>query len=68
MVYEKIPKLPNTYFNSIFTANNASPRSGILYTSYPANSATIDITVGTMNRSRSFRLMRKYIFPALFTV
>ena len=68
MVYGKIPKLSITCINSVFTVDNASPRSGILYTSYPANRATTDITVGIMNRSRSFRLMRKYIFPALFTV
>ena len=68
MLYGKIPKLSIACINSIFTVDNASPRSGILYMSYPANRATIDITVGIINLIRSLRLIRKYIFPALFTV
>lgn len=68
MVHGKIPKLSSICTSNIFAVDNASSRSGILYTSYPANSATTDIAVGIMNRIRSLRLTRKYIFPNLFTV
>lgn len=67
MVYGKIPKLSIACINSIFTVDNASSRSGILYTSYPANRATIDIAVGITNLIRSLRLIRKYILHFRFT-
>lgn len=45
MVHGKIPKLSSICTSNIFAVDNASFRSGILYTSYPANSATTDINV-----------------------
>ncbi len=67
MGHGKIPKPSSICTNNVFTVDNASPRSGILHTSYPANSARTDSVVGIMNLICSLRLMRKYIFPNLFT-
>ena len=68
MVYRKIPKLSIICINSVFTVDNISSRSGILYTSYPANRATVDIAAGIINLTRSLRLIRKYILQFRFTV
>lgn len=43
VVHEKIPKYSSICTSSSFAVDNASPRSGNLHTSYPANSATTDI-------------------------
>lgn len=68
MVYGKIPKVSIICVNNVFIACNTSSRSGSLYTSYPANRATIDIAVGIINLIHSLRFIRKYILQSLLTV
>lgn len=63
---KKASKFSNIFFNSFTISRRACAKSGFVYTSYPANSAAMEIITGIQKRIFERRLYRRYIQPFSF--
>jgi len=62
-IYEPIPRISIIRANSDAIDSNSSFNTGLVYTSYPPNSAIMEMMVGIANFQKERERYLKYIFP-----